>query len=417
MSAVLPAAAIRGSDTDGPASWRRLFWSVVIGSISNASLWITVALMPSLQAEFDLTRTQASYPYIVTMVGFLVGNPFLGRWSDRYGITPVLVVALAISSAAYVAAGMAQSFALFLVAQLAVGIGTSVGFAPLTANVSHWFVRRRGLAVAIVSSSAYLSGVIWTTIIARILQTGDWRDVQFALAVALLGVLPLTLLLRRRVPAEVLNAADRAAAGRVHNAGISPLAVRWILAVAGVSCCIAMAMPQVHIVALCTDMGFTLAQGNTLLSLILAAGIVSRIVSGLLIDRIGAIRVLLIGSVLQMLALCLYIPLNGLASLYIVSLIFGLAQGGILPSYPMIVRDYLPARSAGATIGTVSMATQFGMAFGGWLSGWIYDQTQSYLLAFVNGIGWNAVNIVLILFLLWRVTPGLRARAMPQVTP
>jgi MFS family permease len=178
-----------------------------------------------------------------------------------------------------------------------------------------------------------------------------------------------------------------------------------------------MAMPQVHIVALCTDMGFTLAQGNTLLSLILAAGIVSRIVSGLLIDRIGAIRVLLIGSVLQMLALCLYIPLNGLASLYIVSLIFGLAQGGILPSYPMIVRDYLPARSAGATIGTVSMATQFGMAFGGWLSGWIYDQTQSYLLAFVNGIGWNAVNIVLILFLLWRVTPGLRARAMPQVTP
>jgi MFS family permease len=409
QSGPAPATAGAPAVTDGSYSWRRLFYSVLIGIVSNASLWTSVTLMPSLQAEFALTRTEASYPYIAIMLGFLIGSPALGRWSDHYGITRVLFGASAVGSLAYVAGGLAHNIWLFLLSQIFVGLGTAVGFAPLTADISHWFRRRRGLAVAIVSSSGYLSGVFWTTVIADVLQDGSWRDVHMIIGAGLLAIIPLSLLLRRRVPVHLLDEADRHSAQNAKDAGISPVAIKWILAIAGVSCCIAMAIPQIHIVALCQDLGYTISQGSELLSMILLGGIVSRIVSGAMIDKVGPVRILLIGSVLQMLALCLYIPFDGLASLQAVSLIFGLAQGGILPSYPLIVREYLPARSAGTVIGFVSTATQFGMAFGGWLSGWIYDQTGSYFVAFVNGIGWNLVNITLISLLLLRImSPPIR---------
>lgn len=395
--------------TDSSYSWQRLACAMLIGIISNASLWTSVSLMPSLQGDFALTRTEASYPYIAIMLGFLIGSPALGRWSDRYGISRILLVASVVSSLAYVAGGLVHNFWLFLLTQVCVGLGTAAGFAPLSADISHWFRRRRGLAVAIVSSAGYLSGVFWTTVIADVLQEGTWRDVHMIIGTALLTIVPLSFLLRRRVPRHVLDEADRSAAQNAKDAGISPVAIKWILAIAGVSCCVAMAMPQVHIVALCLDLGYSIGRGNELLSMILLGGIVSRIVSGAIIDKVGGVRILLLGSVLQMLALCLYIPFDGLASLYVVSLIFGLAQGGILPSYPLIIREYLPARSAGAVIGFVSTATQFGMAFGGWLSGWIYDQTGSYFVAFVNGIGWNLVNITLIgLLLLRMMIPPIR---------
>lgn len=390
--------------TDSLYSWKRLVFSVLIGIFTNASLWTSVALMPSLQAGFELSRTQASYPYIAIMLGFLIGSPALGRWSDRFGIARVLVGAAIVSCFGYLLGGWTENFLVFLLSQVLVGLGTAVGFAPLTADISHWFRVRRGLAVAIVSSSGYMSGVFWTFVISDVLQDGTWRDVHLLIGLGLLAILPLSLLLRRRVPRQVLDDADRSSAKNARDAGISPTATKWLLAFAGVSCCIAMAMPQVHVVALCLDLGFSIAQGNELLSIMLIGGIVSRLVSGAIIDKIGAVRILLIGSVLQMLALFLYIPFDGFASLYTVSLVFGLAQGGILPSYPLIVREYLPARTAGATIGFVSTATQFGMAFGGWLSGWIYDQSGSYLLAFVNGIAFNLVNIVLIGLLLVRIT-------------
>jgi MFS family permease len=390
--------------TDSFYSWQRLFYSVLIGVVSNASLWTSVALMPSLQRDFALTRTESSYPYIAIVLGFLFGSPALGRWSDRYGITRVLIGASAVGSLAYVAGGMAHNFWLFLLSQIFVGLGTAVGFAPLTSDISHWFRQRRGLAVTIVSSAVYLSGVLWTTIIADVLQDGSWRDVHMIIGAGLLTIMPLSLLLRRRVPIYLLDEADRYSAQNAKDVGIPPFAIKLILAIAGISCCIAMAMPQIHIVALCLDLGLTLSQGNEMLLIILIGAIVSRILSGAIIDKVGAVRILLIGSMLQMLALCLYIPFDGLASLYVVSLIFGLAQGGILPSYPLIVREYLPARSAGAAIGFVSTSTQFGMAFGGWLSGWIFDQTGSYFIAFINGIGWNLINITLISLFLLRIS-------------
>ncbi|NBX90270.1 MAG: MFS transporter, partial [Betaproteobacteria bacterium] len=176
-----------------------------------------------------------------------------------------------------------------------------------------------------------------------------------------------------------------------------------------VGCCVAMAMPQVHIVAYCTDLGFGAARGAEMLSLMLACGIVSRLISGMVCDRIGGLRTLVLGSVLQGVALLMFLPFDGLASLYVISAMFGLFQGGIVPSYAIIVREYFPAKEAGARVGTVIMATMVGMALGGWMSGKVFDLTGSYQAAFVNGVVWNALNLAIVLGLLWRVRGNSRA--------
>ena len=164
-------------------------------------------------------------------------------------------------------------------------------------------------------------------------------------------------------------------------------------------------MPQVHIVAYCVDLGFGLARGADMLAIMVGAGVVSRLASGFLADAIGGVKTLLLGSVLQCAALFLFLPFDGLVSLYLVSLVFGLSQGGIVPSYAIVVREYLPAKEAGQRVGLVIMATILGMALGGWMSGWIYDLTGSYQAAFLNGIAWNLMNIAIMVFVLFRGRP------------
>jgi MFS family permease len=182
-----------------------------------------------------------------------------------------------------------------------------------------------------------------------------------------------------------------------------------LLCFAGVACCVAMSMPQVHIVAYCGDLGYGVARGAEMLSLMLGLGVVSRLASGWIADRIGGVATLLLGSALQCLTLIFYLPFDGLMSLYVVSALFGLSQGGIVPSYAIIVREYFPPREAGTRIGIVLMMTIFGMALGGWMSGAIYDWTGSYRAAFVNGIVWNLLNLAIAL---WLLTKPRRVAAM-----
>ena len=170
--------------------------------------------------------------------------------------------------------------------------------------------------------------------------------------------------------------------------------------VAGLGCCVAMSMPQVHVVAYANDLGYGAAHGARMLSMMLGFGVVSRLASGLIADRIGGVRTLLLGSALQCLTLALYLPFDSLAALYVVAALFGLSQGGIVPSYAIIIREYFAPEEAGMRIGTVVMATIVGMALGGWMSGALYDVTGSYAAAFVNGIIWNVLNLAIALWLL-----------------
>jgi MFS family permease len=227
-------------------------------------------------------------------------------------------------------------------------------------------------------------------------------------------MLPLALALRRRSPlGETRTAGQAPASWSSRPLGMSPSALQTLLVIAGLSCCVAMSMPQVHIVAYCGDLGHGAARGAQMLSLILGFGVVSRLVSGWICDRIGGRRTLLLGSSLQALALVLFLPFDGLVSLYIVSALFGLFQGGIVPAYAVIVREFFPPEEAGVRVGTVLMATVFGMALGGWISGAIFDLTGSYQAAFVNGILWNLLNVGIAVGLLRR--PGISSPAAEKL--
>ncbi|MEQ8345646.1 MAG: MFS transporter [Sneathiellaceae bacterium] len=392
-------------DIDGRYAWQRLCISVIISTIGGIGLWSVVVALPAVEAEFGVDRSDASLPYTATMLGFAIGGVLMGRLADRFGVRVPLVLGGAMLGIGYVLASTVGSLWEFMAVQAVfVGmLGSSASFGALVADVSLWFRRRRGIAVAIVASGGYLAGTLWPPLLQYGIETIGWRSAHVVIGIACaVTMIPLALLLRRRPPVEDVTAGTGPASAhdRVDAPHLSRTALQVLLVLAGLSCCIAMAMPQVHLVAYCADLGFGPARGAEMLSLMLGLGIVSRLVSGLLADRIGGVGILLISSSLQCLALLFYLPFDGLASLYVVSALFGLAQGGIVPSYALIVRQFFPASEAGFRISLVIMATIVGMAVGGWLSGVIYDVTGSYQAAFLNGIAFNLINISIAAWLL-----------------
>ncbi len=392
------------TEHDSIYSWMRLFLSLVIATVGNVGMWIIVLLMPEIQKEFAIDRATASAPFVLTMIGFALGNALIGRVVDYFGMSKTLIIAAIINSVGFAGAMSVQSISILSFLQFIIGFGTAAAFGPLIADISHWFLRRRGIAVAIIASGNYFSGAIWPLLLSGTLMADGWRAVYLLLALTtLIVIIPLSLLMRRQVSTQTAHRADKASELKREKMAFSPNLLIFMLSLAGLGCCVAMSMPQVHIVAFCVDLGYGPTVGSEMLSLMLFGGIVSRLVSGLLADRLGGLNTLLIGSTLQCIALFLYLPFDGLIPLYAVSLVFGLSQGGIVPSYAIIVREYLPSASAGENVGLVMMVTILGMGLGGWMSGWIYDITGSYRIAFWNGILWNFINIVIVLILLMRI--------------
>jgi MFS family permease len=403
---VSPASAL----VDSRTAWLRLAAALALSTVGGVGMWSVVVALPAVQTDFGVDRAAASLPYTLTMVGFGLGGILMGKLTDRYGVALPLAAATLLLAAGYAAAAWAPNITLYALAQgVLIGfLGSSASFAPLLADISHWFEKRRGIAVAICASGNYLAGTVWPPIVQQLIETSGWRTAHLVIgAVCLVVMLPLTLAMRRRAPHFV----DRSAPGvrttptlpAVQTSfGISTNALQALLVIAGLACCVAMSMPQVHIVAYCGDLGYGAAAGAQMLSLMLGFGIASRLLSGWIADRIGGLRTLLLGSLLQGLALLLYIPFDGLSSLYLISALFGLFQGGIVPSYAIIVRESFPPREAGARVGLVMMATLFGMALGGWMSGEVFDLTGSYRAAFLNGVVWNLVNVSVVVWLLRR---------------
>jgi len=399
---------------DSAYAWRRLIASLALSTIGGVGLWSAVVVLPTIQAEFEVDRGGASLPYTATMIAFSVGGLAMGRIADRFGIVVPLLISTVTLGAGYIVASQAQSYWQYVLAQaLIIGmLGSSSTFAPLVADVTHWFQRRRGIAIAIVASGNYLAGTVWPPILQYSIAAHGWRETHFVVGLfCMAAMLPLALMLRRRP--EIEEDAATVSARRTRLPLPAPPAVlQALLVVAGLACCVAMSMPQVHMVAYCGDLGYGAARGAEMLSIMLGMGVVSRLASGLIADRIGGVGTLILGSTMQCLALFLYLPFDGLVSLYVIAAVFGLSQGGIVPSYALIVREYFPAREAGARVSMVLMATVLGMALGGWLSGAIYDWTGSYEAAFLNGIAWNMLNMAIAFWLLMgRLWPKAAAPA------
>jgi len=407
-----PAADIRlkhapRAGPESPYAWARLLAALSLATIGGVGMWSVIVALPAVQAEFGVARSAASLPYTMTMICFGFGGILMGRLSDRFGIVAPVAGGAIFLSLGYAVASQATSLWQFTLAQgLLVGMASSATFAPLIADTSLWFTRHRGMAVSIIACGSYLAGTVWPPVVQHFIQSQGWRRTYLGIAVFCVAVmLPLTLTLRRRSPlSEPTAAIPHGISRSARPLGMSPAALQTILVIAGLSCCVAMSMPQVHIVAYCGDLGHGVARGARMLSLMLGFGVVSRLASGWVCDRIGGRRTLLLGSSLQALALILFLPFKDLASLYILSALFGLFQGGIVPAYAVIVREFFPPDEAGMRVGTVLMATVFGMALGGWISGVIFDLTGSYQTAFLNGILWNLLNIGIAVGLLQR--PG-----------
>jgi len=394
-----PRADLAGVDSS--YAWMRLFVALVLGTIGSVGMWSYVVVLPPVQADFGILRNEASMPYTAAMLGFAFGGVAMGRLLDRYGILIPAIGGTLFSVIGFIGAGYAPNIWVLVAAHAVIGFGCSGTFGPIVSDMSHWFRKRRGIAIGIASCGNYASGAIWPPIVQHFVTTDGWRATHIGIGIfCLVSMIPLALMLRRRSPVDHV---DLQSAGAARGSlGIKPNTLQALLAVAGIACCVAMSMPQVHIVAYCADLGYGVARGAEMLSLMLGLGLIARVASGSIADKIGGLGALLIGTTLQAFALLLYLGFNGLTSLYVVSALFGLFQGGIIPMYAVIVREYFPPRDAGVRTGIALMFALFGMALGGWMSGLIFDLTGSYRAAFANGFLWNLLNIAIIGWLLIR---------------
>lgn len=391
-------------EIETPYSWLRLGISILISSIGGVGMWSVVVALPSVQAEFGSARGGASLSYTAVMLGFAAGGVVMGRLMDKRGIVAPLMLGASSLGLGYVMAGLAPNLFVFAAVHgvLIGALGSSASFGPLLSDLSMFFAKRRGLAVSLCASGNYIAGAVWPRVVQHGIETIGWRYTHIGIGVfCVVTLIPLGLLLKRRPPSMAMQAKS-AHLNKGGDLKLPPNILQYLLGLAGLSCCIAMAMPQVHLVAYCGDLGYGAARGAEMLSMMLALGVISRIGSGFIADRFGGLFALGLGSLMQGTALTLFLFFDSLTSLYLIAALFGLFQGGIVPSYAIIVREYFDPREAGTRVGLVLMATYFGMAFGGWLSGAIFDWTGSYALAFLNGVAFNLVNLSITGFLLMR---------------
>ena len=380
----------------------RLITSLVLVTMGGAAMYAVIVVLKPVSFEFGVGRGVASLPYMMFMVTGGIGGVVMGRLADRHGVMLPALIGCVGLPAGMAGAAFAEEFWQFCVSLgvLSGLLGTSALFAPMAADISHWFTRRRGLAVAVVITGTYFAGALWPPLVQASLDERGWRETFIAIAILMaVTMLPLVALLYRKPAALIEARAARAALGAGRPLGIAPGTLQCLLCAAGLGCCVAMAAPQVHIVAHVTDLGYAAQRGAEMLSLMLGTGIISRIGSGFISDRIGGLRTLLLGSVLQALALVAFLGADTLTLLFVVSAVFGLSQGGIVPSYTIIIRTYFPAHEAGRRVGWAMLFTFAGMALGGWMAGALYDLTGSYTASFINAVAFNVLNAAIVVYL------------------
>ncbi|MBN06146.1 MFS transporter [Ponticaulis sp.] len=390
-------------------------WFVVAASVAylvmayGSSHLIIVSLKPMADA-YDWPRWIPSVAYSALMLGAGIGGILMGYWSDKSNIRgPAVVGAVMTGGGIIVASYLPDKWTLIACCGLLVGLlGTSTAFSPMLANVTRWFDRRRGLAIAVVASGQALAGAVWPLVFEPNISTIGWQETWRGYGlVAIFIMLPITFAFRRPIPLQTSQrtGAD-SSSGDVYGAELIRPVVPYnmvlaLLCFAIVGCCVAMAMPMVHLVAYCSDLGFSSATGARMLSLLLLCSAISRLLFGLISDRIGGLLTILLGSAAQTAALGLFSLVATETSLYMVSGLFGLVFGGIVPAYALAVRELFPACEAGWRMGVVFLFGTSGMALGGFLGGWIFDLMGHYHMAFVVGVAFNSANLLAVLTAIW----------------
>ena len=395
------------------AGWIVAIVSMLIMGIGFGTPYVVVVAMKPIAAETG-SRAVPSLANALAYFGAGVGGIFAGWIADRIGvIVPALFGAVMVGAGAMVASGGSE-WQLYVGHGLMIGLlGNAAMFAPLMANVSRWFDRNRGAALALVATGQQLAGAIWPPLFRYTTDLMGWRDTLFWAGIAALATMvPLSLLLHR--PPSLT--AERQAAATMRDSrvlGWPANLVQALICLAIVCCCVAMAMPMSHVVAFCSDLGFTAARGAEMLSLLLFCAFLSRMLWGRLSDKVGGLTTVLLSSAAQATFLALYLAADSLVGLYVVSAAFGFGFGGIVPSFLLSIRELFPEREAGWRMGAVVLGGLCGMALGSWLGGYVYDLTASYQPAFLAGVLFNLVNLVLVGTLVLRGSS--RARLTPSL--
>lgn len=397
-----------------PFGWIVAAVSMLMMAIGMGSPYLVVVALKPIAAEFDWPRAVPSLCYSLALIGSGVGGLLMGRLADRFGITlPTLIGGCSLAAGAWVSSRANGAFELYMSHLFLIGLfGNGAFIAPLLANITRWFDRRRGVAVSLVASGQPLAGAFWPPLL-RWLEDGyGWRQAFVVYGVvALATVLPLSFLLARRPPVTGRGTVKVAFDWNLRVLGWPSEAVLAALCIAIVGCCVAMAMPMVHLIAYATDLGYPAARAAEMLALLLGCAFISRLAFGFIADRLGGLMTLLVGSAGQCLALLGFTMIDSFIGLYVTAAIFGLVFGGIIPCYALIVRELFPESQAGWRIGAVILFGALGMALGGWLGGLIYDLSGTYRVAFLVGAGFNVFNLVIVIALLRRrLLPEFRLR-------
>ena len=397
-------------------SWVAASITLVILSISyGAPLVVVVGLKPiaaSLGADRSVVALAASLIWLGTGLGGIV----MGRMADGVGMRPVAIFGAAMTALGLAVSAIGQTWALVIGSAVLIGLlGNSAHFPPLVTYVSRWFDRRRGTAVALISSGQYIAGVVWPTVFERGLAQFGWQATMLGFGVLVAAaIMPLALFLRPPPPPGLAELSAHGAVHRSQALGLPANIVQALLCAAAFLCCVPMAMPAGHLVALCSDLGIPASRGAAMLSLLLACAFVSRMFWGWLTDRIGGLGAVFVGSACQALAIAAFTVTQGEAGLFAISAAYGLGFSGIIPAYVVAIREFFPSAEASWRVPTLLFTGMSGMAFGGWFAGALYDHFGFYAPAFAAGALFNLANLAVIGFLVVRL--ARRAR-LPAVLP
>lgn len=384
-------------------SWQAAFLTLAILSVSFGSPLLSVVGLRDMQAAMHTDRSVLSMASALVWIGNGVGGVPMGWLADRIGIRRTVAIGTLAMAAGMALSSLGTIWALYVGHGLLIGfLGNGAIYAPLIVYVSRWFDRRRGTALALISSGQYIAGMIWPSVLEMGIKQVGWQSVMLGYGGVVLAILPLVGLLRP--PPEILShvTGQEGPHGGDRVLGLNPNVAMGVICVAGFCCCVPMAIPASHLVAFCGDVGIAPNHGAIMLSVMLSCAFISRQFWGAFADRFGGLATVMTGSALQMLATGAFLLTRDEAALFGIASAFGLGFSGIIPSYSVAIRDLYPSKEASWRIPTVLMTAMSGMAFGSWFAGRLFDEFVSYRPAFVAGVLFNVINLILIVFLLNR---------------
>jgi MFS family permease len=407
---------------DGRPSWNAAWLTLAILSICYGSPLLIVVGMKTMQAALGTDRSVLALAGSLVWVGTGAGGIFMGWLADRIGVRTTVAIGACMIAGGLALSSVGSIWALYVGHGLMVGLfGMGGVYPPLLVYVSRWFDRRRGAAIALISSGQYVAGVVWPSVFERTIDGIGWQASMLAYgAVVLVLVLPATLALKP-VPVDptplATSRAARAAAA-VHGnrvAGLHPNVAQALICIAGFCCCIPMSIPSAHLVAFCGDIGIRPTHGAAMLSVMLGAAFLARQAWGALADRIGGLRTVMVGSACQAVSIACFLLTQDEVGLFAIAAAFGFGFSGIIPSYAVAIRDLFPASEASWRIPLTLFTAMSGMAFGSWFAGALYDHFAYYAPAFGISVVFNIANLTIIGFLVMRVAGARRATLWPAI--